>query len=152
MNVSDCMTRDVKVIAPDQTLRDAARVMAERDLGMLPVGENDRLVGMLTDRDIVVRAVCEGKGPETKVREAMSEEVCYCFEDEDIEHVMRNMSKQQIRRLPVMNRQKRLVGIVSLGDLATENARREALGDALGGISKPGGRHSQTTNSQSAAH
>src|ERR1700752_3255937 len=114
MKVSECMTREVRTIAPNQSLRDAARLMAELDVGALPVGEDDRLVGMITDRDIVVRAVCEGKGPDTNVRDVMSPELKYCFEDDDIDHVARNMGDIQLRRLPVMSREKRLVGIVSI--------------------------------------
>jgi CBS domain-containing protein len=142
MKVSDCMTRDVKVIAPDTTIREAARIMARNDLGALPVGDDDRLVGMVTDRDIVVRALSDGKGPDTPVREVMSDGICYCFEDEDLNHVVGNMGEQQIRRLPVMSRNKRLVGIVSLGDMANGKVHRQ-VGVALGAITQDGGRHTQ---------
>jgi CBS domain-containing protein len=137
------MTRDVCIAAPDQTIQEAARVMAEIDAGSLPVGENDRLVGMITDRDIAVRAVAQGKGPRTEVREVMSLDVKYCFEDEDTDQVTRNMAQLQVRRLPVMNRDKRLVGMLALGDLAVNGAAKPA-GEALAGISRPGGEHSQT--------
>jgi CBS domain-containing protein len=147
MKVSDCMTRDVKVIAPDTTIREAARIMARNDLGALPVGDNDRLVGMVTDRDIVVRALSDGKGPDTPVREVMSEGICYCFEDEDLNHVADNMGDQQLRRLPVMSRSKRLVGIVSLGDMAHGKAQRQ-VGVALGAITKDGGRHTQEADAR----
>lgn len=136
MKVSEAMTPDVRVATPDSTLREAAALMAELDLGALPVGENDRLVGMLTDRDIAVRAVALGKGPDTPVREAMTDEVKYCFDDEECEHVARNMGEEQVRRLPVVNRDKRLVGILSLGDLATLHSSGTA-GGALSGISDP---------------
>ena len=136
------MTRDVQLIEPTQTLRDAARLMAELDAGIMPVREGDRLVGMITDRDIAVRAVAEGKGPQTQVREVMSPEVKYCFEDEDTDAVARNMAEIQVRRLPVVNRDKRLVGIVALGDLAVMEGSRVA-GEAVSGISQPGGQHSQ---------
>src|SRR6185436_3607288 len=118
MQVRDAMTRDVRVAAPGQSIRDVAKIMDEIDAGVLPVGENDRLVGMITDRDIAVRAVAAGKGPDTLVRKVMSSEVLYCAEDEDIEDVAHNMSDVKVRRLPVINKSKRLVGIVSLGDIA----------------------------------
>jgi CBS domain-containing protein len=147
MKVSDCMTRDPRIVSPDQTIQEAARIMAEMDAGVLPVGENDRLVGMITDRDIAVRAVCAGKGPQTKISDAMTREVKYCFEDEDIEHVARNMGNLQVRRLPVMNREKRLVGIVTLGDIATNRrADSESVAETLGSISRAGGSHSQSAH------
>lgn len=148
MKVNDCMTRDVRVVSPDQSIREAARLMAERDLGALPVGDNDRLVGMVTDRDIAVRAVCEGKSPDTPIHEVMSREVRYCFEDEDVDHVVRNMGEQQLRRLPVMSRDKRLVGIVSLGDLSRQREGHARVGESLGSISRPGGTHSQSQDSR----
>jgi len=143
MKVSETMTRDVRVADPDDTIQQAARSMAELDAGVLPVGENDRLVGMITDRDIAVRAIAEGKGPDCRVREVMTSDVKYCFEDEDIDEVTRNMGDIKVRRLPVLNRDKRLVGIISLGDVATSRERAEA-GEALSQISRSGGEHSQT--------
>jgi CBS domain-containing protein len=137
------MTRDVRVARPDQSIQAAAKMMADVDAGILPVGEGDRLVGMITDRDIAVRAVAEGKGPQTLVREVMSPEVKYCFEDDDTDAVARNMADIQVRRLPVVNRDKRLVGIIALGDLAVVEGARPA-GEAVSGISRPGGQHSQT--------
>ena len=105
MQVHELMTPDVEVIRPDDTLQTAAKMMADIDAGILPVGENDRLVGMITDRDITVRAVAEGRDPDkTMVRDAMSDAVRYCFEDEDAEEVARKMGSWQIRRLPVLNR------------------------------------------------
>jgi len=116
--------------------------MAEIDAGAMPVGDNDRLVGMITDRDIAIRAVGQGKGPDTPVREVMStEQVLYCYEDEDLDHVAKNMSEQQVRRLPVVSRDKRLVGIVSLGNLAQKEGR--SANKAVKGVSKPGGAHQQ---------
>ncbi len=147
MKVSEAMTRDVRVARPDQTIQDAARLMAEVDTGVLPIGENDRLIGMITDRDIAVRGVAEGKGPQTSIREVMTEHVHYCFEDEDTDHVTQKMADSQVRRLPVLNRDKRLVGILSLGDLAVMQGGRPA-GEALSGISEPGGAHSQTGGSR----
>jgi CBS domain-containing protein len=141
--VADVMSKDVKLASPEDTVQQAARVMSEQDTGVLPVGEDDRLVGMVTDRDIAVRAVAEGKGPDTKVREVMTPGVQYCFEDEDLDQVARRMAEQQVRRMPVMDRGKRLVGILSLGDVAMGEGPQPA-GDALSGVSRPGGAHSQT--------
>jgi CBS domain-containing protein len=143
MKVSEVMTQDVRLIEPTQTLRDAAQLMAELDAGILPVREGDRLVGMITDRDIAVRAVAQGRGPDTPIREAMTDEVLYCFEDDDTAKVERNMADIKVRRLPVLNRDKRLVGIVSLGDLAVKD-KAVKVGAAMAGISQPGGQHSQT--------
>jgi CBS domain-containing protein len=142
MRVSEAMTRDVRVANPGQSIRDVAKMMAEIDAGAMPVGENDRLVGMITDRDIALRAVAQGKGPDTPVRDVMSREVKYCFEDEDLERVAKNMGDIQVRRLPVVNRDKRLVGIVSLGDIA-QNEDAETTGQATAGVSQPGGKHGQ---------
>ena len=143
MKVKDVMTTEVVVARPDQTIADAARMMAECDAGVLPVGEDDRLVGMITDRDIAIRAVARDLPCDTPVGEVMSKEVLYCFEDETIEHVAENMGEQQVRRLPVLNREKRLVGILSLGDLAA-NAKPKTSGQAITAISRPGGPHDQT--------
>jgi CBS domain-containing protein len=137
------MTQDVRLIEPTETIRDAAKLMAELDAGIMPVREGDRLVGMITDRDIAVRAVAEGKGPDTPVREVMTEDVKYCYEDDDTTDVARNMADIQVRRLPVLTRDKRLVGIISLGDMAVTEGGSQA-GEAVAGISQPGGQHSQT--------
>ena len=142
MKVSEAMTRDVCMADPEDSICDAAQLMADHDIGVLPVGESDRIVGMITDRDIAVRAVAQGCGPDTKVRETMSKDVMYCFEDEDLEDVARNMGDIRVRRLPVLSRDKRLVGIVSIGDLAQRQAPEET-GSAMACISKPGGAHSQ---------
>jgi CBS domain-containing protein len=140
MRVSDAMTRDVRVCTPGQSIREVAKTMAEIDAGSMPVGENDRLIGMITDRDIAVRAVAAGKGPDTPVRDVMSEHIHYCFEDEELDDVAQNMGDIRVRRLPVVNREKRLVGIVSLGDVArTEGG--ETVGDAVVGVSQRGGAH-----------
>jgi len=121
MLVRDIMTRAVKTIPADATLREAARLMAAQDCGILPVAKGDRLVGMLTDRDIALRAVAQNKDPDTcTVQAVMTGDVKYLFEDETTEDLVRNMSDLQIRRLPVLDRDKRLVGIVSLGDLAAK--------------------------------
>src|SRR5436309_2568943 len=149
MKVSEAMTRDVRVANPNETIRDAARMMAEINAGMLPVGENDRLVGVITDRDIAVRAVAAGKGPETLIRDVMSTEVKYCFADDEIEEVAHNMADIKVRRLPVLNSQKRLVGIISLADIAMAEGPDPA-GHAICGISEPGGDHSQTLDGKGA--
>jgi CBS domain-containing protein len=143
MKVSEVMTRDVKLVSPEQSICDAAKMMAECDAGALPVGEGDRLVGVVTDRDIAIRAVAEDKGPDTPVAEVMTRQVLYCFEDESVDHVAQNMGEQQVRRLPVLNRDKRLVGIVSLGDLSLKTKPNTA-GKAVAAISQPGGEHSQS--------
>jgi CBS domain-containing protein len=142
MRVSEAMTREVRVATPGQSIRDAAKMMAEIDAGAMPVGENDRLVGMITDRDIAIRAVAQGKGPDTPVRDVMSTEVKYCYDDEDLEHVADNMGDLQVRRLPVVNRDKRLVGIVALGDIARKEDLR-TTGETTKGVSQPGGKHRQ---------
>jgi CBS domain-containing protein len=144
MQVSEVMSPQVKVASPKDTLQQAARLMAELDAGALPVGENDRLVGMITDRDIAIRGDGEGRDPtRTSVADIMSREaVKYCFEDDDVDDVARNMAELQVRRLPVVNREKRLVGIVSLGDLS-QRAQPEHAEEALRGVTQPGGRHSQ---------
>lgn len=145
MNVSEVMTRNVVLGNPNQTIHEAAKLMAECDAGALPVGEDDRLVGVITDRDIAVRAVAQGLSPETPVRQVMSAQVLYCFEDEDVERVANNMAKNRVRRLPVLNRAKRLVGIVSFGDVSRAVAH-DTAGEAIAQISTPGGAHSQTAH------
>ena len=143
MRVSEAMSRDVRLANPGQSIRDVAKIMAEIDAGSMPVQENDRLVGMITDRDIAIRAVAQGKGPDTPVREVMStDQVLYCYDDEDLDHVATNMGDQRVRRLPVVNREKRLVGIVSLGDVATNE--KKAATKAVSGVSREGGPHSQS--------
>ena len=138
MRGKEIMTRDVELATPDDTIEHAAKIMASLDAGIVPVTDDDRLVGMNSDRDIAIRAVARGKGPGTRIGDVMTGEVKYCFEDQDIHEVTQNMGDIQVRRLPVMSREKRLVGIVSLGDIAFEGTGR-----ALGRISEPGGQHTQ---------
>jgi CBS domain-containing protein len=145
MKVKEAMSSDVLLTNPDQSIREAARMMIEIDSGILPVAENDRLVGMITDRDIAVRAVALGKPPETRVREVMSGEVLYCFEDEELTHVSRNMSDMKVRRLPVLNRDKRLVGLISVGDVA-RHEQPTTVGRMVARVSEPGGKHSQAAH------
>jgi CBS domain-containing protein len=138
MKISEVMTRDVRVVQPNRTVREAARLMDEMNVGVLPVCDGRRLLGMITDRDITVRAVAEGKDPRTTtVREAMTEEIIYGFEDQDVQEAARTMQEHQVRRLLVMNRDKRLVGIVSLGDLATESGDARKSGEVLQDVSEP---------------
>jgi CBS domain-containing protein len=143
MKVREAMSRGVRLVSPSDPIREAALIMREIDAGSVPVGEDDRLVGMITDRDITVRAVAEGQGPDTPVREVMTAEIVYCFEDDELDDVCEKMADQQIRRLPVLNEARRLVGIVSLGDLARKTDGADEAAHALSGIAQPGGRHSQ---------
>jgi len=138
MQISEIMSRDVVIVSPTDSLQMVAQKMAEIDSGIMPVGEKDRLVGIVTDRDIVLRAVAKGKTPgKSTARDVMSPDIKYCYEDETLEDAARNMSTLQVKRLPVLNREKRLVGIVSLGDLAMEPEADEQSKDALVGISQP---------------
>ena len=138
MKVREVMSKDVVVASPDDTIEKAATLMAKADCGSLPVGENDRLVGMVTDRDITLRAVAKGQAPDhCKVRDVMSSGIKYVLDDQTTNAAAKSMSDQQIHRLPVLNRQKRLVGIVSLGDLAWRQS--DTAAKALHGISKPNG-------------
>jgi len=128
------MSKKVELANPDMTLNLAAQKMRDGDFGIMPVSENDKLIGMITDRDIAVRAVAAGKDPKaTKIREVMSKNVLYCYDDQNTEEVAKNMGDNQVRRLPVVNRQKRLVGILALGDLAPKEAK---VKDALAQICK----------------
>ena len=135
--LKDVMSRDVKVISPDATIREAARKMLEGDFGMMPVGENDRMIGAISDRDIAILGVADGKDPNTKVRDVMSEGITWAYEDDSVDEAAKIMSEHQIRRLPVVNSDKRLVGIVALGDFAVESSDIEPAADALSEISKP---------------
>lgn len=142
MKVRDVMTRSVEVVSPDQTAEEAARFMLKAEAGSIPVCENDKLVGMITDRDIAVRGVAQGKGADCSVRDLMTDHIICASEDEDCDVVARRMADEQVRRLPVLDANKRMVGIVSLGDLARETSG-EASHQALEGVSQPGGSHEQ---------
>ena len=138
MKISEILTPDPERVTPETTLAQAAQRMKALDVGMLPVCENDRLVGTITDRDITIRAVAASYNPSTTaVREAMTREMVYCFDDEDIAEAALLMESRQVRRLPVINRDKRLVGIVALGDLAVRTHRERLVGEVLVGISEP---------------
>jgi len=143
MKVNECMSTDVQVCAPGDTMADAARMMKKIDAGFLPVGENDRLVGMITDRDLAVRGVAEDRGTNTPVRDIMSAEVLYCFDDESLDDVASQMGAQQVRRLPVLSRSKRLVGVISLGDISQAGGNGSQAAAALAGVTEPSARHSQ---------
>ena len=135
MLVRDVMTRKVCIANPEQSLQQVAQIMAEESVGCLPVGEDDRLVGMITDRDITIRAVAQAKAPDTtKVRDIMSRNVKYCFDDDDIASVAENMGDIQLHRLPVLNQHKRLVGILAVSDIANYDGP-SAAGEAICGIS-----------------
>jgi CBS domain-containing protein len=140
MKIRDIMTKGVECVRPDDTLQEAARRMKELDVGPMPVcGDEDKIVGMLTDRDIAIRAAAEGKDPKTTmVQDAMSQDVIWCFEDQDLEEAARLMQERKVRRVLVMDRDKHLAGIVSLGDLALESKRKRA-GATLQAVSEPGG-------------
>ena len=136
MQVSDVMTRDVTVVSPESSVREAARKMDQFNVGALPVCEGKHLVGVLTDRDIVVRSTATGSPPEmTRVNEVMSDDVRWCFESDPVERVQKQMAEMQIRRLPVVDRERNLIGMVSLGDLAAERA--SGVEETLRSISEP---------------
>jgi len=139
MKVNEIITRNPEVIHPETPLLAAAQKMNSLDIGMLPVCDGERLVGMITDRDITVRGVAQARDPQTtRVDQIMTPEIIYCFDDEDVKDVAKTMEEKQVRRLPVLNRDKRLVGIVSLGDLAVRTGEEKLAGEVLERISGPG--------------
>jgi CBS domain-containing protein len=142
MKVSEVMTREVQTVSPDQAAQEAASFMLQADAGSIPVTEGDRLVGMITDRDIAVRGIAKGLGPDTPVRELMTRDIVCVRMDEDCDEAANKMSEAQVRRLPVIDDQQNLCGIVSLGDLARETDS-DAAEQALEGVSQPGGQHQQ---------
>src|SRR2546422_3075712 len=132
MQVKDIMTPQVEIVHPDTSLTEAAKKMSRLEIGPLPVCDGEKLIGMITDHDITVRATAKGSDPNaTKGREVMTPEVVYCFEDQDVKTVAQMMEMRQIRRIPVLNHDKRLVGIVSLGDLAVETRNQKLAGRTL---------------------
>ena len=138
MQVADVMTRDVEVVPPDATIQEAAVKMKALDVGILPVHDGRRVVGVVTDRDLAVRGAAEGRDPSSAVREVMSPEVLFCFEDQDIEDAGALMEDRQVRRLVVLGRDQRLTGILSLGDLATGTGDETLPGEILRRVSEPG--------------
>ena len=138
MLVRDVMTQGVEIVNPGMCLKDAASIMRNRDIGALPVGENDRLVGMVTDRDITIRGISEGKDPQkTSIRDVMSKGIAYCFDDDKIQEAGSKMKNEHIRRLVVLNHDKRAVGICSLGDIIVDSNDRQLGGDILKDVSQP---------------
>jgi CBS domain-containing protein len=137
MKVHEIMIRHVECIDPETPIAKAASKMRDRDIGFLPICENDRLVGAVTDRDITVRSVAQGRDPwVTPVREIMTPQVLYCYEDDDVHKVGHHMQEQEVRRMLILNREKRLVGIVSLGDLARTSGEKQLAGETLGHIAE----------------
>ena len=137
MQLKEIMTADVEVIRPDSSIADAAKKMRSLDVGSLPVCDGERLLGMITDRDITIRATADGRDPNnTLVRDCMSPEIVYCFEDQSAEEAERLMQEKQIRRLPVLTREKQLAGIIALGDLATKTDDVQQVGRTVREISE----------------
>jgi CBS domain-containing protein len=136
MKVRDIMTAGVQMVTPGESITNVARCMADNDIGSVFVHENDRLIGVVTDRDIATRAVAKGKLEGVCARDVMTDAVCYCFEDESIEDVSQNMADIELRRLPVVNRDKRLVGVISLGNIAAAHSQR-ASSTLLEGVARP---------------
>jgi CBS domain-containing protein len=135
--VKDLMTRNVRLVNPDMSIGEAARSMRDGGFGMMPVGEHDRMVGTISDRDIAIRAVAEGLGEGTRVRDVMTQGIAWAYDDDSVERAAEIMSSHQVRRLPVVDRNKRLVGIVALGDIAVERSELKPAAAALAEISKP---------------
>jgi CBS domain-containing protein len=142
MKVSEVMTGDVQTVSADQTVQEAASFMLSADAGSIPVVEGGRLIGMITDRDIAVRGIAKGRGPETSVRALMTDDLVVVHIDDDVDEVADKMTDAQVRRLPVIDHDERLCGIVSLGDIAREGDE-ECAERALEGVTQPGGEHRQ---------
>lgn len=134
--ISEVMTRDIHIASPEQTIADAAAEMARADIGCLPVGDKDKLVGMVTDRDIVLRAVAKGLDTTTRVSEVMTASIKYCYDDQSVDEVARNMAQLGVRRLPVVNRDKRLVGFIALSNIA-QSGGDVARDTFLAGVATP---------------
>ena len=130
MMINEIMTRDPDYVDPNAPVGDVARRMRDGDFGMLPVAENDKLIGIVTDRDLALRVLADNKGADTPVREAMSDKVYYLYDDLAVEQAAQNMAEMAVRRMPVVDRDKNLVGVVSLGDLA-DKGENKAAGEAL---------------------
>jgi CBS domain-containing protein len=137
MKVQQLMSRNVQCIEPTTPIAKAAEKMRDLDIGFLAICENDRLVGTVTDRDITIRSVAQGRDPRlAPVQEIMSPSVFYCYEDDDVEHVAQYMQEKEVRRMLILNRQKNLVGIVSLGDIARAAGEKQLAGETLGEIAE----------------
>ena len=138
MELRDIMTRNVEVVNGNASLKEAATKMKKLDVGLIPVCDGDRLKGLLTDRDITIRATANGRDPsKTKVNEVMSTDIAYCLEDQAVDEAVILMEARQIRRLPILNQAKQLVGIVSLADIAVHVGDRDLTGETLEEISEP---------------
>ncbi|MET0585838.1 MAG: CBS domain-containing protein [Candidatus Binatia bacterium] len=138
MELRDIMTRNVEVVNGNASLKEAATKMKKLDVGLIPVCDGDRLKGLLTDRDITIRATADGRDPsKTKVNEVMSTDIAYCLEDQAVDEAVILMEARQIRRLPILNQDKQLVGIVSLADIAVHVGDRDLTGETLEEISEP---------------
>jgi CBS domain-containing protein len=137
MQVKEIMTKNVEIISPETSLKDAALKMQQLNIGVLPISENDRIIGMVTDRDITIRAVANGKENSTGVREVMTPGVLYCMEDEELKEAGKKMKSNQVRRLIVLNKDKRITGIISLGDLVVDSGDELLGGEILQKISEP---------------
>ena len=135
--LKDLMSRDVQLVSPEMSIKEAAIKMRDGDFGMMPVGEADRMIGTISDRDIAIRAVASDKGPDTTVRDTMTAGVAWAYETDSVDKAVKIMSERQVRRLPVVDANKRLVGIVALGDLAVKDSEKEPAAEALSEISKP---------------
>jgi CBS domain-containing protein len=137
MQVKEAMCKDFKIITPDTTLREAAECMRDCDCGYLPIGRNDKLTGAITDRDIVVRGIAAGHNPDDAVvKDIMSEEVIYCFEEDDVQKAAEKMKGEQIRRLVVLNKDKRMTGVITVGDIARASNDNHLTGDIEKGVAK----------------
>ena len=138
MRVAEIMTRETEVVPSNLLLKEAAEKMQKLDVGTLPIRDGDRLVGILTDRDMTIRATAHGRDPtRTEVREIMTPQVIYCFDDQDVAEAAKLMQEKQIRRLPILSRDKRLVGIVSLGDLAVRSSEEKVVSKTIKEVSAP---------------
>jgi CBS domain-containing protein len=138
VKVRDIMTRNIERVRPDDTIQEAAYAMRERNIGFLPVCDLDRFVGMVTDRDITVRAVAEGRDPKTtRVRAVMTPDAICCHEDDDLNEAARLMRDRRVRRIVVLNSRNRLAGILSLGDLAAAGEDPHCVGELLQAVTEP---------------
>jgi CBS domain-containing protein len=136
MFVRDVMTAQVNFVASDAPVNEIARLMRDEGIGSVPVADGEKLVGMITDRDIVVRGMAEGQDPRAlRARDVMSPQILFCLEDQTLEEVLEHMGQEQVRRMPVVDANRRLVGVVSLGDLS--RAAQKPAGSALKEISEP---------------
>ncbi len=142
MNIRDLMTTDIQKVSPTDTVQQAASFMLSADTGSIPVCEDNRVVGMITDRDIAVRGTAKGLGPNCSVRELMSDDVICASESDDVQAIARQMADRQVRRMPVVDSDQNLVGMVSLGDLSRQG-KEEAATTALEGVTAKGGQHQQ---------